>query len=84
MQITKVQVFPVQEDAVKAYVTVTFEDCLVIRDLKIIEKKDRLFVSMPSRKRRDGSYRDTVHPINDELRSYLTQSILKAYYDEKR
>lgn len=84
MQITKVQVFPVREDAVKAYVTVTFEDCLVVRDLKIIEKKDRLFVSMPSRKRKDGSYRDTVHPIKDELRSYLTQSILKAYYDEKK
>lgn len=36
----------------KAYVTVTFDDCFVVRNLKVIEGRNGLFVAMPSRKMR--------------------------------
>ena len=54
MKITEVKVFPVNEDRLKAYVTITLEDCFVVRDLKIIKGNNGLFVAMPSKKRKDG------------------------------
>ncbi len=36
----------------KAYATITFDDCFVIRNIKVIEGRSGLFVAMPSRKMR--------------------------------
>lgn len=54
MEITEVRVYPRNKDAekVKAYVTITFDNCFVVRDLKILDGKNGLFVAMPSRKLR--------------------------------
>ncbi len=82
MEITEVKVFPVNEDKLKAYVTVIFENCFVVRDLKIINGNTGLFVAMPSKKRKDGTFRDIAHPLNSEMRSAMEQRILKEYEAE--
>lgn len=82
MGITEIKVFPVHEDKLKAYVTIVLEHCFVIRDLKVIQGTSGLFVAMPSKKRRDGSYKDIAHPLNQETRAILEVKILKAYHDE--
>ena len=51
----------------------------MIRDLRIIQGNKGLFVAMPSKKRKDGSYRDTAHPINNETRQMIEESVLKEY-----
>jgi stage V sporulation protein G len=79
MEITEVKVYPVDEDKLKAYVTVTLEDCFVVRDLKIIQGNNRLFVAMPSRRMKDGSFRDVVHPSNSEMREKLEKVIFGEY-----
>ena len=56
MEVTEVRVFPVNEEKLKAYVTITFDDCFVVRDLKVINGNDGLFVAMPSKKRKDGTF----------------------------
>jgi hypothetical protein len=48
MKITDVKVFPVNEERLKAYVSITIDDCFVIRDLKVIMGPAGLFVAMPS------------------------------------
>ena len=55
MTVTEVRVFPVDEDKLRAYVTITLDHCFVIRDLKIIHSATGFFVSMPSKKRKDGT-----------------------------
>lgn len=82
MNITEVRIFPVNEEKLKAYVTVTFEDSFVIRDLKIIKGNNRYFVAMPSRRLKDGSYRDIVHPSNVEMREQLENKIFEEYEQE--
>lgn len=82
MKITEVKVIPVNEDRLKAYVSVTIDDCFVIRDLKIIEGNGGLFVAMPSKKRKDGQFKDIAHPLNQETRDYLEKAIFDAYEDE--
>lgn len=79
MQITEVRVFPVNEEKLRAYVTITFDQCFVIRDLKIIQGATGLFVSMPSKKRKDGTYRDIAHPINNETRRMIEEKIIAEY-----
>ena len=81
MEVTEVKVFPVEEDKLKAYVTITLDDCFVVRDLKVIRGTSGLFVSMPSKKRRDGTYKDVAHPLNSETRRMIEDRIIAAYRD---
>lgn len=82
MEITEIKVFPVNEERLKAYITITLNDCFVIRDLKIIQGHSGLFVAMPSKKRKDGQFRDIAHPLNQETREEVEQAVFKAYEDE--
>ena len=82
MQITEVNVFPVNEEKLKAYVAITFDNCFVVRDLNIINGKDGLFVAMPSKKRKDGIFKDIAHPLNNETRNLIESAVLKAYNEK--
>lgn len=82
MKITEVKVFPVNEERLKAYVTITIEDCFVVRDLKIIKGNEGLFVAMPSKKRKDGQFKDIAHPLNQETRAIIEQAVFDAYEKE--
>lgn len=84
MRITEVKVFPVNEERLKAYVSITIEDCFVVRDLKIIEGNGGLFVAMPSKKRKDGQFKDVAHPLNQETREQIEQMVFDAYEAEVR
>ena len=52
MEITEVRVKLMEnsDDRLQAFCSVTFDDCFVVRDLKIIEGSSGPFVAMPSRK----------------------------------
>jgi stage V sporulation protein G len=80
MEITDIKVRKVAgEGKLKAYVTITFDDCFVIHNVKIIEGKSGMFIAMPSRKTRTGEYKDVVHPIHPEFRAELQKQILDKY-----
>lgn len=84
MKITEVKVFPVNEDRLKAYVSITLDNCFVVRDLKVIQGTSGLFVAMPSKKRKDGQFRDIAHPLNQETRAMIEDMIFEAYEAELR
>ncbi len=84
MEITEVRVFPVDEEKLKAYVTITIDNCFVVRDLKIIEGSKGLFVAMPSKKRKDGTFRDTAHPLNNETRDLIESKVLAEYEQSQK
>lgn len=80
MQVTELRIRKVtSEGKLKAYVTVTFDNCFVVHNVKIIEGKDGLFIAMPSKKTASGEYRDIAHPINKEVRTMFEEAILDAY-----
>jgi len=80
INITEVKVYPVRETGrLKAYATIVFNNCFIIRDLKVIEGDKGLFVSMPSRRKHDGSFRDIVHPLNSETRAMIEDLIVEEY-----
>jgi stage V sporulation protein G len=79
MDITDVRVFPVDEEKLKAFVSIIIDDCFVISDIKIISGTNGLFISMPSKKRKNGTFRDIAHPLNNETRRQIEDKVLARY-----
>lgn len=81
MKISDVRVRLVKKDdsKLKAVASITFDDCFVIHDIKVIDGTDGYFVAMPSRKTSDGEYKDIAHPINSETRQTVIDAVLEAF-----
>ena len=82
MEISEVRITLRNEEKLKAFASITFDDCFVVRGLKVISGSQGYFVSMPSRKRKDGSYQDIAHPINNEMRKKIEDKVLDAFEAE--
>jgi len=79
MEITDVKVIPVDDEKLKAFVSIVFDQSFVVTDIKIINGPKGLFVSMPSKKRKDGTFKDIAHPLNNQMRQYLEEKVLAVY-----
>jgi stage V sporulation protein G len=79
MEITEVKVFPIQEEKLKAFVSIVFDQCFMVNDIKIIQGRDGLFISMPSRKKKNGEFKDVAHPLNNETRRVIEEKVLAEY-----
>jgi len=79
MKITEIKVFPVAEEKLKAFVSIVIEDCFMVNDIKVIRGRDGLFISMPSRRKKNGKFKDVAHPLNNETRQTLEGLILEEY-----
>jgi stage V sporulation protein G len=79
MEITQVKVFPVDEEKLKAYVSIVLDDCFLVSDLKVIHGPNGLFISMPSKRKKNGEFKDIAHPLNRETREQMERRILEEY-----
>lgn len=82
MHITEVRISLRDDAKLKAFASITLDDCFVIRGLKIIKGQTGTFVAMPSRKRKDGDYQDIAHPINNSTRQWMEDIVLEKYHEE--
>lgn len=80
MEITEVKVFPIQEEKLKAFVSIVFDQCFMVNDIKIIQGREGLFISMPSRKKKNGEFKDVAHPLNNETRRMIEDKVLGEYH----
>ena len=79
MNITDVKVFIRESNQLKAFVNIVIDDAFIIRNIKVIEGQNGLFVAMPSRRVSTGEYRDIAHPINTETRNEIEKIIIDKY-----
>ena len=79
MEITQVKVFPVEEEKLKAYVSIVLDECFLVSDLKVIHGPNGLFISMPSKRKKNGEFKDIAHPLNRETREQMEKRILAEY-----
>ena len=82
MEITEVRITLKNEEKLKAFASITFDDSFVVRGLKVINGSQGYFVSMPSRRRKDGTFQDLAHPINNDLRKKIEDNVLDAFESE--
>jgi stage V sporulation protein G len=84
LDVTNVKIFLSTKDgSTKAYASVTFDEAFVVRDIRIVDGKNGLFVSMPARRRKNGEFQDICHPINTETRELIQNAILDKYKELK-
>ena len=82
MNITDVRVRKIlAEGKMKAIVSVTIDNALVVHDVKVVDGQNGLFVAMPSRKTATGDFRDIAHPISQEARDLIQTAVLQKYYE---
>ncbi len=81
MKITSVKVRKIEKEGsrMKGIASVVLDDQFAVKDIRIIEGENGLFIAMPSRKYPNGEYRDVAHPINSETRSMFEKAILDEY-----
>ena len=85
MKITEVKInLMSRQDPLKAFASITIDNCFVIHDLRIIKTEERFFVAMPSKKIKDGSgekdiYKDIAHPINKSTRDEIENAVMEEY-----
>lgn len=79
MNITDVKVFLRESNQLKAFVNIVIDNAFIVRNIKVIEGENGLFVAMPSRRVSSGEYRDIAHPINTETRTLLEKIIIEKY-----
>lgn len=82
MEITNVRIFRAKKRGpVLAYANVILDNQFIIRGVTLLETEKGRFISMPSRRLRDGErhFRDVCHPLNSDIRTKLTEEIFEAY-----
>jgi len=80
MEITDIKIRKVEtEGKLKAYVTITFDRCFVVHNVKVIDGRNGAFVAMPSRRTKSGEFKDVAHPISAEFRRVLEERVIAAY-----
>jgi stage V sporulation protein G len=80
MQITNVRIVKIDgDDRLKAIASVVFDDCFLVSDLRVVENDDGFFVAMPSKRKRDGSFKDIAYPLNNDFRQELERKVLLAF-----
>jgi len=82
VEITEIRVTLRDEDRLKGFANVTFDNAFVVRGMKIIQGNTGYFVAMPSRKRPNGTHQDIAHPVNGEMRRMIEQQVLEAFEKE--
>jgi len=80
MEITRVKIGLCEADRIKAYATITIDDCFVIQGLRLTHSKEKgYFLFMPGRKMPDGTYVDIVHPLNNETSQMIQEKVVEEY-----
>lgn len=82
MKITSVNVYLKENSRMKGIASIILDDCFAVRDIRIIEGDNGLFIAMPSKKKADGEYKDIAHPITPECRKMFEDAIIAAYKEE--
>ena len=79
MNITDVKVVKREANQLRGFATIIIDDAFVVKNIKIIQGKNGLFIAMPSYKLKNGEYKDVAHPLNTETRTQLEELILAKY-----
>ncbi len=70
------------DGAMKAFADIVIDEALLIKGLRVIQGKNGLFVSMPKMQGKDKKWYDTIKPLTPEVKSGISEAVLKAYQEK--
>ncbi len=84
LEISSITIRPFRgdDDKLRAFASIILNNAFIVKDLKVIEGNNGRFVAMPSRRGKDGIFRDVAHPLNQDMRDVLEKAVLAAYEEQ--
>ena len=79
MNITEVKIYPMESGNLQAMANITIDNCFVVSGLRVMGGAKGLFVSMPSRKTKEGDYKDICFPVTKECREQIQKAVLGKF-----
>jgi len=80
LNITDVRITKIEGDEkLRAFAAIVLDECFLVGDLRVVEGEDGYFVAMPSKRKRDGSFKDIAFPLANDAREYIEQKVLLAF-----
>ena len=79
MKITEVRMTTGDWGKTKALASVTFDGMFVVSGIKVVEGSNGFFLGMPSRKNKDGEYKDVCFPISKDFRQELQDAVMEEF-----
>ena len=84
MKITDVKIRKIDNGgSLRAVAEVTFNDEILVRDIRLIEGNRGWFAAMPSRKDRDGNYHNIVSLSDSAMKEQMNLAVLDAYENQE-
>ena len=84
MNITEVRLTKLENSKALALASITIDKDFVVTGLTVYEGQNGLWVSMPSKKNKEGSekpYSDVAYPITKEARQEIQDAVLTKYQE---
>ncbi len=84
LEIKVIRIKPVESNNhLKAFADISLNNSIIIRNLKVIEGDNGLFVSMPQElSKSNGKWYDSVRCQNKDVREDISDRVLVAYKSE--
>ena len=80
LNITEVRITKVDgDDKLRAFAGVILDECFLVGDLRVMENEEGYYVTMPSKRKRDGSFKDIAYPLNSDTKEFIEMKVLLAY-----
>ena len=80
LNITEVRITKVEGDEkLRAFAALVLDDSFIVGDLRVLENEEGYFVAMPSKRKRDGTFKDIAYPLNNDAREFIEQRVLAAF-----
>lgn len=76
------RIFEDRSDMLKAATNIILEDDkdrIVIKNVRIIEGKNGLFMSLPARRNVKNEFKEICYPLSADLRKRMSDAVLTAY-----
>lgn len=75
----KAKVYKSNVSWIEAIANITIDNSFVVKGIQVLNGRNGLFVAMPSRKNKNGDYKDICFPITKEAREQIINAIMEEY-----
>jgi stage V sporulation protein G len=82
LNITEIRIKKINKGDLLAAASICIDNCLIVREIKLLNGKNGRYISMPKRKVKNRDFRqDFSYPINNETRLQILEAISEQYDD---
>jgi stage V sporulation protein G len=79
MKITNVRVYPTVQGTLRAYADITLDNCLSVRELRLLRINAQYVLCMPGVKQTDGTFRDLAYPADNRTQKIIQDAVIAEY-----